>query len=197
MRITLLGLALLCAAPDAGLAQGAIEWSPARRLARDDFKARVPANASSASLSWINIETSWECEGGALVARARAMFDPSRSWWRNTRGNVWGGTGERMSSSQAQLEARRNILLLDQQLLEHEQLHFDIAEVTVRKIKARFEDFKNACAEPGGTAPIQQIVVEADRELQEEQQRYDRETGHGVDARAQDQWKRRIRALLN
>ena len=41
------------------------------------------------------------------------------------------------------------------------------------------------------------MVVEADLELQEEQQRYDRETGHGVNARAQDQWKRRIRALLN
>ena len=83
------------------------------------------------------------------------------------------------------------------QLLEHEQIHFDIAEVAVRKIRARFADFKNACAEAGGTDPIQQIVAQADRDLQEEQQRYDRETGHGVNARVQDQWKRRIQALLN
>ena len=110
---------------------------------------------------------------------------------------MWGSAGERASSSQAQQEARRSALQRDMQLLEHEQLHFDIAEVAVRKIRARFADFKNACAEPGGTEPIQQMVVEADRELQEEQQRYDRETGHGINARAQEQWRRRIRALLN
>jgi hypothetical protein len=40
------------------------------------------------------------------------------------------------------------------------------------------------------------MITRADRELQEEQQRYDRETGHGVNARVQEQWKQRIRALL-
>ena len=148
-------------------------------------------------MSAISIDTSWECDSGALVASARAAFDPSRSWWRNSQGSVWGGIGERMSSSQAQQAARRNTLERDSQLLEHEQIHFDIAEVTARKIRARFADFKNACAEPGGTDAIQQMVVEADRELQEEQQRYDRETAHGTNARVQDQWRRRIRTLLN
>jgi hypothetical protein len=189
-------LTLVCAAA-IGLAQELIEWSPARRLTRNDFRGRPPVNAPSASMSWIQIATEWECEGGALAATASATFDPSRSWWRNTRGNVWSNAGERMSSSQAQLEARRNVMQLDLQLLEHEQLHFDIAEVVVRKIRARFQDFKNACTESGGTDPIQQMIAEADRDLQEEQQRYDRETGHGVNAAVQDRWKRRIRALLN
>jgi hypothetical protein len=196
MRITALLLAFLCAAAT-GLAQQPIEWSPVRKLVKDDFRARVPVNASSASMSWIHIDTSWECDGGALVATARATFDPARSWWRNTRGSVWGNAGERMSSAEAQLEARRNVVQLDLQLLDHEQLHFDLAEVTVRKIRARFQDFKNACAEAGGTDPIQPMIAQADRELQEEQQRYDRETGHGINAAAQDQWRRRIRALLN
>jgi hypothetical protein len=40
-------------------------------------------------------------------------------------------------------------------------------------------------------------VAQADRELQEEQRRYDRETSHGINARAQEQWKRRIGAMLN
>lgn len=109
---------------------------------------------------------------------------------------MWGSPGERFSSSQAQLDARRGTLQRDIQLLEHEQLHFDIAEVVVRTIRARFAGFKNACAEPGGTDEIQPVVVEADRELQEEQQRYDRETGHGTNARAQEEWRRRIQALL-
>ncbi|MEO5742874.1 MAG: DUF922 domain-containing protein, partial [Vicinamibacterales bacterium] len=126
----------------------------------------------------------------------RAAFDPSRSWWRTAQGSVWGSAGERMSSTQAQQAARSSALQRDIQLLDHEQLHFDIAEVMVRKIRARFEGFKNACADAGGTDPIQQIVADADREFQEEQQRYDRETSHGVDARAQQQWKRKVGALL-
>ena len=86
---------------------------------------------------------------------------------------------------------------IDIQLLEHEQLHFDIAEVTVRRIRMRFLDFKDACGEAGDTDPIRQMIVDADRALGEEQERFDDETGHGLNARVQDQWKRRIGALLN
>ena len=189
-------LALLCAGAT-GYAQGPIQWSAERRLTKDDFKGRAPLNAPSSSMSWIHIDAEWTCEAGMLVASARATFDPAQSWWRSARGSVWGSPGERISSTQAQQDARRSVLDLDMQLLEHEQLHFDIAELTARKIRAGFADFKNACAEAGGTEPIQQMVAQADRELQEEQQRYDRETGHGVNARVQDQWKRKIRPLLN
>jgi|EndMetStandDraft_5_1072996.scaffolds.fasta_scaffold94017_2 Bacterial protein of unknown function (DUF922) len=196
MRITACLLALLCVSTT-GLAQGSIHWSRERRLTKSDFKGRVPLSAPSASMSWIHIETEWGCEDGKLVATARASFDPSQSWWRNTRGNVWGGPGERVSSTQAQQDARRSVLELDMQLLDHEQIHFDIAEVTARKIRARFAELKNACEEAGGTDQIGPMIVKADRELQEEQERYDRETGHGVNARVQDQWKQKVRALLN
>jgi hypothetical protein len=197
MRIAACLLALVCAVPAAALAQGPIAWSAERRLTKTDFRGRVPAAAPSASLSAISIDAAWECEGGALVSSARATFEPSRSWWRNSQGGVWAGAAERTSSSQAQQEARRSVLQREMQLLEHEQLHFDIAEVTARKIAARFADFKSACGEAGGTDRIQEMVVQADRELQQEQQRYDRETAHGTNARAQEQWKLKIRKALN
>ena len=196
MRIVAFLLAALCA-PRAGLAQDAIEWSLERKLARNDFRGRVPAGAQNAALSWLTIDASWECQGAEFVASARATFDPSRSWWRSTHGRVWGSAGERMSSALAQADARRSIAQLDGQLLEHEQLHFDLAEAVARKIRARFNEFRNACGEAGDIDPVQEMVARADRELQEEQQRYDRETSHGVNARAQEQWKRRIRAMLN
>jgi hypothetical protein len=197
MRIAAWLLALTCAVPATGLAQAPIAWSADRKLTKADFRGRVPATAPNASMSAISIDAEWECAAGALISSARATFDPSRSWWRNAQGGVWGGVAERASSSQAQESARRNSLQRDMQLLEHEQLHFDIAEVAVRKIAARFADFKTACAEAGGTDRIQEMVVLADRELQEEQQRYDRETAHGTNARAQDQWKLKIRKALN
>ena len=197
MRIALWLLALVCALPATGLAQEPIAWSAERTLTKADFRGRVPATAPSASMSALSIDAAWECEAGALVSSVRATFDPSKSWWRNAQGGVWDGVAERASSSQAQQGARRNSMQRDMQLLEHEQLHFDLVEVAVRKIAARFADFKNACAEAGGTDPIQQMVVQVDRELQEEQQRYDRETAHGTNARAQDQWKLKIRKALN
>jgi predicted secreted Zn-dependent protease len=83
------------------------------------------------------------------------------------------------------------------QLLEHEQIHFDIAEVAARRIRAGFAGFRNACAEAGGTDPIQQMVAQGDRDLQEEQQRYDRETAHGTNPRAQEQWTLKVRKALN
>jgi hypothetical protein len=196
MRIAACLLALVCAVPASGLAQEPIAWSAERRLTKADFQGRVPATASSASMSAISIDAEWECEGGALVSSVRAAFDPEKSWWRNAQGGVWGGVAGRTSSSEAQQGARRNSMQRDMQLLEHEQLHFDLAELTSRKIAARFADFKTACAEGGDTDPIHAMVVQADRELQEEQQRYDRETGHGTNVRAQDQWKIKIRKAL-
>jgi hypothetical protein len=196
MRFTACLFAVLGAVA-VGLAQEAIHWSPERKLTRDDFKGRVPAPTEHASLSWINIDAEWECEGTTLVSSARASFDPSRSWWRHSQGNIWGSAGERVSSSRAQQDARRSLVERDLQLLEHEQLHFDLAEAFARKIRARFDDFKDACADSRGTEAVREMIVRTDRELQEEQQRYDRETSHGLNLRAQDQWRRRIRGLLN
>ena len=83
------------------------------------------------------------------------------------------------------------------QLLEHEQLHFDLAELTVRKIMKRFDEMRGACAEPDGTEAIHHAITQAERALQEEQEQFDRETNHGINAAAQDRWKRRIRQQLD
>ena len=195
MRILACLVAVLFAAPPA-YAQGTIDWSAERRLTKLDFQGRVPAQAGNSSMSWLHIEASWECVIGELMATARATFDPSRSWWRTTYGNVWGNAGERTSATQAQSQARRNVMMMDAQLLDHEQLHFDLAELAARRIRKRFEEFKDACHDPGGTEPIQAMVAEIDQELQEEQTQYDRETSHGINVRVQDQWSRRIRKQL-
>ena len=177
--------------------QDLIEWSSERKLMKSDFRGRVPAHAANTSLSWLKIDASWECEGGKLFATARATFDPSRSWWRAVGGDVWQSAGERASgASRTQVDARRSMVQRDVQLLQHEQLHFDLAEIAVRRIRSRFDDLSDACDAAGGTEAIQQAVVQIDRELEDEQRRYDRETNHGVNPVAQDQWRRRIALLL-
>lgn len=190
-------LVAICCAASTVTAQHVIEWSSEKRLSKDDFKGRVPANAPNASLSWLNIDASWECEAGELFGTARATFDPARSWWRTAQGNIWEGAGERTSGvSRTHVEARRGMVQRDMQLLEHEQLHFDLTEIAVRRIRKRFVDVKSACDDPDRREDLRHAIAEIDRELQEEQSRYDRETSHGTNPVAQDQWKRRIRKQL-
>jgi hypothetical protein len=197
MRIALWLGAVLCAAT-AAVAQETIEWSSERRLTRSDFQGRVPVNAASASLSWLNIDASWECRAGELVATVRATFDPSRSWWRSASANIWEGVGGGTGGvSRTHMDARRGVVQRDMQLLEHEQLHFDLAEVAARRIRNRFDELKGACAGPGTTEAFQEAVAQFDRDLQAEQSTYDRETNHGTRVREQDQWRRRIRQQLD
>ena len=185
-------LAGVCVAPVVA-AQTGIEWSSERRLSKDDFRGRVPAGAANASQSWLNIDATWECEAGELFGSARATFDPARSWWRSAQGNIWEGAGQRTSGvDRTHVEARRSVVQRDMQLLEHEQLHFDLTEIAARRIRERFDDLKGACGEQGGTEGLQHEIAQIDRELQDEQRRYDRETNHGTNPVVQDQWKRRI-----
>ena len=196
MRIALRLAAVLCVTT-AAFAQDVIEWSSDRHLTTADFRGRVPATAARASLSWLHIDVDWQCAGGRLQAHARATFDPARSWWRPAQGNIWEGIPERASGvSRTHLEARRSVVQRDLQLLAHEQLHFDIAELAARRIRTRFEAMKGACAEPDGSTGLQAYVGEVDRELQVEQRRYDEETDHGANAAAQEHWRRRIRQQL-
>ena len=84
----------------------------------------------------------------------------------------------------------------DAQLLQHEQLHFDLAEIATRKIRQTFAELKGSCAGEGGSETVQQAVTQIQRDLEDEQRRYDRETAHGTNEAAHAQWFGRVRKLL-
>ncbi|HEV7380863.1 MAG TPA: hypothetical protein VGN64_13780 [Dyadobacter sp.] len=74
--------------------------------------------------------------------------------------------------------------------LRHEQLHFDVTRIVVERfrknlIKAELsiEDFDSE---------IQYQFLETYREMNREQEAYDGETGHGLNASAQAEWDRKI-----
>ena len=107
-----------------------IEWSADRALTVKDFKGKIRAKATDeASLSWVAIEASWECENGQGSSRARAVFDPSRSSWREMNQNIWQGTDDPSLLGPKDDGGRS--------LLAHEQLHFDLTELWARKIRVR------------------------------------------------------------
>jgi hypothetical protein len=189
MRVAWSLVAILCCISMAG-AQTTIEWSRDRKLARSDFRGRVPARAVPAALSSLYIETEWTCEEGALAAKARATFDPALSWWREGSQNVWSENGGR--APQGGFENRVPASERERQLLEHEQVHFDLAELAVRKLRKRFDELRQVCREPGGTDAVVKAIAQADEDLQKEQARYDSDCAYGVNTGAQKRWAQRV-----
>jgi hypothetical protein len=172
-----------------------ITWSAARKLSRDDFKAPAPKTAKFQSRSWIRIEASWRCISGVLNTTIIAVFDPAESWWLGSQWNPWEDVDSRrkwLSRSRADIENKRHIALSENDLLRHEQLHFDLAEVTAAKIRRRLAELEGVCRRPDRDAEVEKIVVELTAAFGKEQTVYDDETAHGTKAQPQLEWESRV-----
>ena len=165
-----------------------VEWSVGRRLAVKDFRAKIPSRAAEASLSWVAIEAAWECQEGRASSQARAVFDPNRSWWKDALPNLWQNVDDASLLAPPDNGGRA--------LLAHEQLHFDMTEVWARRIREKFKALPSFCGIPGGPGQFEKAIGDMEREWQEEQQRYDRETSHGADAARQRAWAQKVAKTL-
>ena len=82
------------------------------------------------------------------------------------------------------------------ELLKHEQLHFDITELYARKMrqqisKISFQNEKNA------SLAIQKIYNSVTTAFNNEQDEYDKETEHGINKAKQKQWIDSVHNQLN
>ncbi len=196
MRILLwLGLCLCAASP--AYAQEPIEWSPERKLMKTDFQGRMPAQAVNSSMSWLHIEASWECVVGELIATRTRHLRPvtvvvaddlrkhlgecRRAHHRRARaGQRTPQRDDARHAAAANTSSCTSIWRSWPPGRSGSVSRISRTRATTRAAPSRFRS----------------MVAEIDRELQEEQAKYDRETSHGVNLRVQDQWTRRIRALL-
>jgi len=158
-----------------------IEWSAARPLTTNDFKGKIPLRGAEASLSFVAIEASWECEEGSGASRARAVFDPRQSWWR-----------KRSDNASLLLHIDEG----DRGLLAHEQRHFDLTELWARKVRDALKALPEACRTPGASATLKAEIDELEHKWQDEQARYDKETRHGTDQTSQSAWAAKTAAAL-
>jgi len=165
-----------------------IEWSSGRKLAVADFKGKIPSRGNLASLSSVLIDVAWECREGTATSHARAVFDPNGSWWRDPSPNLWQNADGPSLLASGDQGARA--------LLEHEQLHFDMTEVSARRIRDAFKTLPAACRTSGGPRGFEKVITDIERQWQDEQQRYDRETGNGTDASRQRTWMQKVAKAL-
>jgi hypothetical protein len=84
--------------------------------------------------------------------------------------------------------------LLNASLLDHEQLHFDIAELTARKLRKALHNQK--FTKDNYQYKIEGIRNSILKDGENMQERYDKETGHGTHIKEQALWKKRVEQEL-
>jgi len=154
-----------------------IVWSKDRKLTRTDFKGTSPMPGGIAARSFIAIKASWVCDNDRFEPDIRAVFVPSRSTWSKSMRSGFDASNA------------RPMALNEADTLQHEQTHFDIAEVVARKIRRHFAALTEICTRTAGMVPLAAVVEDYQNELDEEQARYDRQTVFGNDPRMQSRWK--------
>ncbi len=135
----------------------------------DDFRGRPGPTEKHAALTSTTIDARGGCQGEASSAQVRAVFDPTTSWVREP-------------------------ATITEALLRHEQLHFDLAELYARLLRLRLAAAKVPCAQFKAT--FSRISRTLYAEWEAEQNRYDLETRHGLDAVRQAFWERQTTVRL-
>ncbi|GAA4034155.1 hypothetical protein GCM10022409_18110 [Hymenobacter glaciei] len=149
-----------------------ITWSAERRLTLADFQARAPMGSPLSASTSSNIKADAACKDYVFSSTVVSTFDPNTSWFRNPK-------------------------MASENLLRHEQLHFDITEVYTRIMRQRLQLFaaKANCEklQPGFNNTTKLVYADWDRE----QNRYDQETNHGLNAVRQAAWEKQTAAKLD
>lgn len=148
---------------------GTLHWSASRPLVLADFQGRPRPNELHAALTSATIVARVACRANQFTGSVQAAFDPTRSWVRDP-------------------------AALTPKLLRHEQLHFDIAEVYARRLRQKLADVHVPCAQLGAT--FDRLSQGLYAEWEQAEDRYDRETNHGLNAEPQRQWEELVQKQL-
>lgn len=139
-----------------------IPWSAARKLTWDDFKGTPDPHSSNAALtsSNINIELGYNDKGFQYTIKC--TFDKNRSWVRIKNNDV----------------------------LVHEQGHFDIAEIYARKLNKLMKAYRfNAKTAGTDVNLLYENTMKQHREIQTQ---YDLETDYSRNKQKQDEWLKKM-----
>lgn len=151
-----------------GTGERYLAWSTESKLVWEDFAGPVDEASTFKAFTQSKISMGWECDGSVFTFNAVAKFD---------RENSWKGDG------------------LTDELLAHEQLHFDLAELYARKMRKHFSNLPNAC-----NLPVEEIQAQGGKFLEDWGQReklYDRETQHSKNRQEQQRWQAMVAQELS
>ena len=148
-----------------------IPWSASRPLTIADFQGRPSPLYPQAALTSADIKAGAKCVNFEFSGTVQATFDPATSWFRQPK-----------TASAA--------------LLRHEQTHFDLTEVYARRLRQKLLVFQ-ARADCNKLQPaFNNLTKGIYAEWAKEQNRYDAESNHGLNAARQDFWEKSTQVRL-
>ena len=149
-------------------------WSEGKKLTWEDFKAKPDSHSDAVALtaSGITFGYSYKQQRGSgeiisFTTDVNAYFYPSKSWYHKDKANDY--------------------------ILQHEQLHFDITELYVRKFRKEVEHLKLSKHIKTDLKRLQKDINEA---LSKAQNAYDFDTTHSINKARQQVWIDSIQSEL-
>lgn len=144
-----------------------IEWSPSRKLAWSDFKGTPDPASPNAALTNSTINLEFGYNESKLTYSIKCRFNKSLSWVR----------------------------IKNDYILNHEQGHFNIAEIHARRLYKALKEYKfNARTVGKDVNGIYSNVMALHVEMQKA---YDLETAHSLDSAQQKIWDDKIAGALD
>jgi hypothetical protein len=164
---------LLRSLADQVKAEGSRIWS-ARQLGWKDFHGSPRLGTSTAAQTSSGVTYLVECRDRRFRFAVLATFSPTESW---VRPDI---PPHRKASGRT---------------LKHEQIHFDITEIFARRLRQAFAGASGLC--PHRLNDARKIFDRLARDSGHLQERYDKETAHGMVQEAQLRWSRTVASSLD
>jgi hypothetical protein len=144
-----------------------IQWSETRKLTWDDFKAPPVKSGSTAALTATHLGFSYNVVNGKVTFTIECRFDKNKSWG----------------------------LVKNDWILQHEQGHFDIAEIFARRLHKFITEYQfNKNSFQKDLDGIYSRIIE---EKEKFQQQYDKETDYSRNKTKQEEWLKKIARELD
>lgn len=144
-----------------------IDWNASRKLTWNDFRGKIDPASTNAALTSSGINVEFGFNDKQLTHSIRCRFNKEKSWVR----------------------------IKNEYILNHEQKHFDIAEVHARLLHKELREYKFKAATVN--KDINDIYNGVMKLHVTAQKNYDQETNHSLDTTQQKLWDKKIDEMLD
>ena len=140
-----------------------IEWNEEKQLKWSDFKGTPKPLSRNEALTDSGMSIALKCDNNTSEVTVKCFFDRTKSWTKDNKSAY---------------------------LLAHEQLHFDITELFVRKLRMQLAKLGNDCKQLN--THIENYYNKNYKEYVAYQAAYDSESKHSISKQKQAYWERKV-----
>ena len=163
-RICLISFLVFCALSFKQENKDDLVWSSVVKLKWDNFKAEPKSNSDTAAAVTCVIRVDYHSKKDTLFVSVKAVLIQTQSWY-----------------------SRKYKTLA---VLQHEQIHFDVAELYARNLRKKIISLKTQKIKAGDELNV--LTTTNDQERNIYQSLYDQETNNGRNKKKQYEWEKLV-----